>query len=340
MSSSLGLTIEPTTGLFPRITRYPVDFSQPETQIRMLRNKPKYGLFSEAIAQAVRGRRVLDIGTGSGILAMLAVAHGAKKVVAVDREPIMAMTRAVLGSYQKAAFIELREGDVFDLGDGNEKFDVIISETIGYLGFEENIAPILSCARHRFGNSETVVIPSDMAVMLEPVHTGPKGKDHSPFLTLARSPTQSFERIEMSKPVTLGLPISPTMRIFDTWSARTATKVDSVAVHFAAGLPGAARITNKDNPNWPHCVVPLPNPAQVNAGGRVTCTLCLDPSDGESYEVATVFECADGTRIETGRFESTAIRTDLLLPAPKDIGAVVQEVELLLRSLDLFEQLV
>ncbi|HZD10769.1 MAG TPA: HemK2/MTQ2 family protein methyltransferase, partial [Candidatus Binatia bacterium] len=68
---------------------------------------------------------VLDVGTGSGVVA-LAAAHHAERVVAVDINPAAvrcARINALLNNLEKR--IEVREGDLFEAVQG-EKFDVVL----------------------------------------------------------------------------------------------------------------------------------------------------------------------------------------------------------------------
>ncbi len=71
---------------------------------------------------------VLDIGTGSGVIAVFSAYKGAKKVVAVDINPDAYRTakeNAKLHGFENR--IEVRLSDVFKAIKDNEKFDVIVA---------------------------------------------------------------------------------------------------------------------------------------------------------------------------------------------------------------------
>ena len=339
MSNSSTATIEMTLSVFPRIARYPVDFALPETQIRMVRNKPKYHAFSKVMAQCVPGKRVLEIGTGSGVLALLAVAHGAANVVAVDRETVTPMTRTVFKDYRQSKQVEVLEGDVFDLDASLGEFDVIISETIGYLGFEENIAPILSYARKRFGTARTIVIPGDMAVMLEPIHVEFKLPHQAPHLDLNHRRSHSFERLRAPQPVKLGDEFKSVLEISEVWRATREAEVHALAVYFDSVLFAETRLTNRENPNWPHCMIPLETPMRVGTGEMVDCRLKLAASAHETYEAATLVKDATGLRRAASSFDTPEICIKMLPHAANTVDALRKEVEETLRSLNLFDLL-
>jgi len=74
----------------------------------------------------VEGERILDMGTGCGILAVLA-AEKASKVIAVDINP-----HAVACAWKNVELnhvvekIEIRQGDLFNAVQADEKFDLIL----------------------------------------------------------------------------------------------------------------------------------------------------------------------------------------------------------------------
>jgi len=74
----------------------------------------------------VEDRRVLDMGTGCGILAVL-IAEKASKVIAVDVNPhAVACARKNVELNEVVAKIEIRQGDLFDAIEGDERFDLIL----------------------------------------------------------------------------------------------------------------------------------------------------------------------------------------------------------------------
>lgn len=72
------------------------------------------------------GARVLDLGTGSGILAIAAAAT-ASRVIAVDRNPsAVACARDNIAAHSLTDRIDVRHGDLFDPVNG-ELFDLVLA---------------------------------------------------------------------------------------------------------------------------------------------------------------------------------------------------------------------
>jgi len=78
----------------------------------------------------LRGRHVLDLGTGSGVLAIAAVKLGARRATGVDRDPdALDSAREGVGANGVAAEVELRRRDVADLEPGSAS--VVIANLTG-----------------------------------------------------------------------------------------------------------------------------------------------------------------------------------------------------------------
>src|SRR5437016_14582775 len=116
----------------------------------MIYDDVRTSAYSEAIASVVQpGDVVLDLGTGTGLLAFLAIRAGASKVFAIEKTSIIEVARAnarKMGIDHKIEFISA-DSRVVNL---SEKWDVIVSEVIGHLVVEENMLDSIIDARHRF----------------------------------------------------------------------------------------------------------------------------------------------------------------------------------------------
>ena len=141
---------------------------------KMLADGARNRAFYQALAERVtRDSVVLDIGAGFGIWAITAARLGAKKVVAVESNELL------LGVIKKIA----RECGVGDrvqpvFGYSTQltlarEFDIVVSETIGFDGFDESIVAVMSDARARFLKPGGVLIPESLSLYCAPAHYKP-----------------------------------------------------------------------------------------------------------------------------------------------------------------------
>ena len=136
------------------------------------RNQP----FLKALKRTVTKRsRVLDIGTGSGIWAIVAAKLGARRVTAIEGN--IALVPIIRGHLKENGVedkVELIAGKSWET-ELNDRYDIIISETIGNQGFEESIINTMIDARKRFLARGGVLIPEIVTLMAAPCYIPPDG---------------------------------------------------------------------------------------------------------------------------------------------------------------------
>jgi protein arginine N-methyltransferase 1 len=140
-----------------------------EAHISMLADKKRTDSFRQAIFQKVKpGDHVVDIGTGTGILAFFALQAGAERVYAIETGDIIEVARKIAkdnGLDHRIEFIH-QESLKADL---ETKVDLIITETIGSLGIDEGIVDIVTDARTRFLKPGGEIIPAGLSILGAPV---------------------------------------------------------------------------------------------------------------------------------------------------------------------------
>lgn len=125
----------------------------------MIADRVRIDAYAQALRQAARpGLVVVDIGTGTGIFALLACRFGARKVYALEPSDAIHLAReiAVANGYaEHIEFIQSRSTNVTP----HERADVIISDLRGILPLFQHHIPALADARRRMLAPGGLMIP-------------------------------------------------------------------------------------------------------------------------------------------------------------------------------------
>jgi type I protein arginine methyltransferase len=147
----------------------------------MIADEVRMGAFARALRQAITpGAVVIDIGTGTGIFALLACRFGARRVYAIEPDDAIQVARemaAANGCADRIEFIQSLSTQV----TLPERADVIVADIGGVLPWFQHHLPSIADARRRWLKPGGVLIPQrDMAgaaVVESPElyarHTGP-----------------------------------------------------------------------------------------------------------------------------------------------------------------------
>jgi 2-polyprenyl-3-methyl-5-hydroxy-6-metoxy-1,4-benzoquinol methylase len=139
-------------------------------QQNMLTDSVRTGIYRDAILKNkndFKGKVVLDVGTGSGILAFFAVQAGAKKVYAVEASDVAEAAKALVEANNLSDKIIVIKGKVEEISIP-EKVDVIISEPMGFMLVHERMLESFVAARDRFLSPKGLMMPSNGTIFVAP----------------------------------------------------------------------------------------------------------------------------------------------------------------------------
>jgi Ribosomal protein L11 methyltransferase (PrmA) len=147
----------------------PSRYEGPGVHTRMLNDRTRTGLYLDALREVVRpGDVVVDLGTGSGVLAVAAAKLGARRVYAIEASAIASVAERVAQVNGVADVVTILRGQSTQL-TLPEPATVVVSELIGNDPLGERVLELLRDARSRFCHPDVRFIPSDLELFLLPV---------------------------------------------------------------------------------------------------------------------------------------------------------------------------
>lgn len=128
----------------------------------MIADRVRIDAYSLALRSVVRpGSVVLEIGTGSGVIAVLACELGAKRVFAIEPEPIVQVAREIAFANQCTDRIEFFETLSTEVAP-TMRADVIVSDIRGILPvFDKHIPSIVDARRRLLAPGGTLIPKRD-----------------------------------------------------------------------------------------------------------------------------------------------------------------------------------
>lgn len=156
-------------------------FAKPEVHVAMLGDQRRTHAFIDAIGVLVRPDDVvLDIGTGTGILALAAARAGARHVYAVEASSMAELAREVVRDNGYGDRITVISGWSTSI-ELPERASLLVTETIGNDAFEERIVSIVADAKKRLLLPDARIVPRVLRVLAAPFQMAPALRDELRF---------------------------------------------------------------------------------------------------------------------------------------------------------------
>jgi len=246
-----------------------------------------------ALRETVRpGSVVVDLGAGTGILGFLALREGAGRVYAIERHPIVRLARAIAAENGYGDRVRFVEGDSRRVRLP-ERADVIVSDLVGPLGIDPDMAESLADAR-RFLKKRGRFVPERSEVWIAPVRAAAlhrrhvqAGKGHGVRLdavhALAANRLGCFPGVPRSLAAPLkrgfafdfghGSPAFP-RRARATFRVRGGL-VHGIAVVVRVRLSRSVRLDSTFGAHWKPVFLPVRHPIATRAGERLEAEVVL-----------------------------------------------------------------
>ncbi len=259
----------------------------------LLGQRSRLNKFRQAIQEVVKaGDYVVDIGTGSGILAILAVKAGADRVTAIEVNPESlhyAKKAAQMNGVEKV--IEFFEGDFSDFVP-DKKADVVICEMLSSMMLVEQQTPASFHATQKILKPDGVILPKEVTVYIVPVECIEIWErfqyEGLQFPRVVQTVTHDAAR---------DLADMGILETFDLRNLKQDATIDKI-LHFSAvdkgtihGLVGVfesklfEEIHLKMDDGWKQLFIPLTQPIKVVAGDNVSFRISYQPGKYDSLSI-------------------------------------------------------
>lgn len=278
-------------------------YSELSLQRFMVSDKPRTDAFAAAIDEVITGgERVLDIGTGTGLLALLAAKAGAKQVYALDQATVAEVARMTVEKNKLSDVIDVIHGNASDFQLA-EPVDLIVSEWLGHFAFAEAMLDDVIACRDENLKPGGVMLPSDVKLFLAPLDSSLLYDEEGPGYW--KEPVHGIdfahlESLELEQAIAIKTIVMPedllapaqailsldlaTAGVDDPWAsgelvfrAGRSGRLDGFAGWFTAQLsPSVLLDTGPEQPttHWRQTYFPFP-PMQIEKGQQIALRFAL-----------------------------------------------------------------
>jgi type II protein arginine methyltransferase len=135
----------------------------PPWHFPMMADAPRNRAYADALRRAAPGRRVLDIGSGAGLLSMMAAEAGAECVNACEMAPVIAAAARVIidaNNLSDRVTLHAKRSDQLEIGrELPARADLLVTEIFASGLLSEYVLPTLEDARQRLLTADATIIP-------------------------------------------------------------------------------------------------------------------------------------------------------------------------------------
>lgn len=156
-------------------------FDSPSAHVSMLEDRVRTSAFIQALEELVQPDDVVvDIGTGTSILAMAAARAGARHVYAIEATPLGRQAREVVEANGLGERVTVVEGWSTRV-DLPEQGTLAVAEILGSDALEERALPVLLDARKRLLTPDVRLVPARIRIFGVPLTVPQERLEHLTF---------------------------------------------------------------------------------------------------------------------------------------------------------------
>ncbi len=274
---------------------------------RMIRDRVRGDAYARAITATVRRNDVvLDLGTGSGVLSVIACRAGARKVYAIEEEDIIELAREIVRINGCADRVELIQASSYEV-ELPECANVLVADVRGVLPFFRTSLTAMIDARNRFLAPGGTIIPQRDVVRgalaesaeaygphVAPWEEGAWGVDLTPARRLAVNDMRKqlvraeevISNVVVVATIDYATFTSPGFEgVIELIATRNAT-AHGFTVWFDSTLAPGVEISNApDRPEmiYGRSFIPFESPVTVHAGDEIVIDLAARLVNEEDY---------------------------------------------------------
>jgi Ribosomal protein L11 methyltransferase (PrmA)/PRMT5 oligomerisation domain len=308
-----------------------------KTHRRCVGDTSRTNSYATALSEVVKpGDIVVDVGTGTGILAIMACRAGAERVYAIEPDQIIESARRVCAANGLAEQIIFLPGLSYEVALP-EKADVLIAGHLHNFGFEIGLMSSTIDAQTRFLKQGASIIPRAVDLCVAPVELPdtyaevvefwkgrPAGIDYSSVRELA---VENCYMVDLQESSFLSGPASLVKvrlnQLDNTFVSGRATFIvkRNGVLHGIGGWCSAElspNVTLSNSPvdpsvHWSQIYFPITDSVPVDSGDRVICS--IGTNDGQIWrwqvEVRSESEASSALGSEK-RFDHSTFRPGLI----------------------------
>ncbi|KZT21407.1 S-adenosyl-L-methionine-dependent methyltransferase [Neolentinus lepideus HHB14362 ss-1] len=168
-SSSTRMEADPTPENMTSRDYYADSYAHFGIHEEMLKDSVRTGSYRNAIinnAHLFKGKTVLDVGCGTGILSMFAAKAGASHVVGIDMSNIIDQAEKIIEANGFKDKITLVKGKLEEASLPIQQFDIIVSEWMGYFLLYESMLDTVLMARDKYLKPDGLIFPDNAALYM------------------------------------------------------------------------------------------------------------------------------------------------------------------------------